>query len=89
VTNVHAVAFAAQLDVGEDEVDLFLLDHPRRIGEIVHCRHDVVARLAQHMLVVERHQRLVLDDHDAPDCPFTLTKQHLERPASPLIDVAA
>jgi hypothetical protein len=41
------------------------------------------------MLVVERHQRLVLDQQDPPDCPFTPGKQHLTGRAFLKIDVAA
>ena len=40
-------------------------DHRRRVGEAVDRRDHLIAGVAQHMLVVERDQRLVLDDQDA------------------------
>ncbi len=47
-----------------------------RIGEIVERRDDLIAVVAEHDFIVERGQRLVLDDEDSIDDPLALPEQH-------------
>ena len=57
--------------------DLFALEHVERFVEIVDGRDDLVAGVAEHIFIVERGQRLILDDEDPLDDLLTLPEQHL------------
>ena len=57
----------AQTNVAEDQVDLFAIEHGQRLVEVVDSRDDLIAGVAEHIFIVERGQRLVLDDEDALD----------------------
>ena len=58
---------AAQADVAEDQVDLFALQDFERFVEIVDRRDDLITGVAERIFIVERGQRLVLDDQDPLD----------------------
>jgi 23S rRNA pseudouridine2605 synthase len=66
----------AQAHVAQDEVDVFTVEEFKRFFEVVNRRHDFVAGIGQHILVVERGQRLVLYDEDALDDLLALPEQH-------------
>ena len=50
-----------------------------RAGEAVDRRDHLVTGVLEHIFVVERDQRLVLDDQDAADPPFALAEEHVGR----------
>ena len=63
-------------DVAEDQVDFLALEHFDRLVEIVDRRDDLIAGIAEHVFVVERGQRLVLDDEDPLDDLLAPAEQH-------------
>ena len=54
-----------------------LVDHRPRAIERVDGRDHLIAGVLEHMLVVERDERLVLDDEDPPDQSFALAEEHV------------
>ncbi len=56
--------------------DLLALEHLERFVEVVDRRDDLVSGVAEHIFIVERGQRLVLDDEDPLDDLLTLPEQH-------------
>ena len=53
------------------------LENFERLVEIVDGGDDLVAGIAEEIFIVERGQRLILDDEDALDDLLTLSEQHL------------
>ena len=56
--------------------DLLAIEHRERFVEVVDRRDDLVTGVAEHVFIVERGQRLVLDDEDPLDDLLTLPEQH-------------
>ena len=57
-------------------MDFLALEDFERFIEIVDRRDDLVPGIAEHVLIVERGQRLVLDDEDALDDLLAPAEQH-------------
>ena len=70
------VCSLAQPNVAEDQMDLFAVQNLERLVEVVDRRDDLIAGVAEHIFIVERGQRLILDDEDALDDLLTLPEQH-------------
>ena len=70
------VCSLAQPDVAEDQIDLLALEHLERFVEVVDRRDDLVTGVAEHIFIVERGQRLILDDEDPLDDLLALPEQH-------------
>ena len=77
---VHPGLLAAQPDVAQDEVDLLAFEHFERLVEIVDRRDNIIAAIAEHILILERGQRFVLDNEDAIDQLLTPAEQHSNDP---------
>src|SRR5439155_22054642 len=73
---LDSVALTAQADVAQDQVDRFALDNLERIVELVDRRDDLIAGVAEDILIVEGGQRLILDNEDPLDDLLTLPEQH-------------
>ena len=67
---------AAEAHVAEDQMDLLAFQHLDRLVEIVDGRDDLVTGVAEEIFIVERGQRLVLDDEDPLDDLLALPEQH-------------
>ena len=74
---VDPAALAGQPDVGQDQVDLLAVERRDRIGIAIVRRDDLIAGFLEHGFIVERRQRLVLDDQDTLDDPLGLPEQHI------------
>ena len=72
---VDPAALAAQPDVAQDQIDLFALERGDRFLESS-CVATTHSRPREHVFIVERGQRLVLDDEDTLDDPLALPEQH-------------
>src|SRR6185437_13946203 len=70
----------AQPHVAEDQVDRLPPKHIHRVVEAIDRRDHLVTGVAEHIFIVERGQRLVLDDEDALDDLLTLPEQHCGTP---------
>src|SRR5437868_6221953 len=68
----------AQADVAQDQVDPLVLDNLQGIVELVDGGDNLVAGVAKDILVVERGQRLILNDEDPLDDLLALPEQHLD-----------
>ena len=73
---VDARLLLAQANVAEDQMNLFAVQHVERFIEVVDRRDDLITGIAEHILIVERRQRLILDDEDPLDDLLTLPEQH-------------
>jgi len=73
---VDAGSLAGQADVAEDQVDLLPVERFDRVGEAIERRHHLITGIADRYFIVERRQRLVLDDKDSIDDPLPLPEQH-------------
>ena len=67
---------------------VILAQHLHGVGKVVDRRDHLITRLAQQMLVVERDERLILYDDDAPDRPFAFPEQHYRKPCPFVISSA-
>ena len=56
--------------------DLLAFEHLERFVEVVDRRDDLVTGVAEDIFIVERGQRLVLDDEDPLDDLLALPEQH-------------
>ena len=57
-------------------MDFLALEDFERLVEIVDRRDNVVPGVAEHVLIVERSQRLILDDEDTLDDLLAPAEQH-------------
>src|SRR6185295_2623305 len=73
---MNAGLLLAQPHVAEDQMDFLALEDFQRFVEVVDRGDDVITGLAEEILIVERGQRLVLDDEDPLDDLLTLPEQH-------------
>ena len=75
-SEVQPGSSAAEAEVAQHEIDSFGVQQSDGPFEIVDGRHDLIAKLGQHRFIVERGQRLILNDEDPLDDPLTLPEQH-------------
>ena len=73
---VNAGLLLAQADVAQDKMHFLAFEDFQRLFEIIDRRDDLVTRIAEHIFVVERGQRLILDDEDPLDDLLALPEQH-------------
>src|SRR6185503_9879235 len=73
---LDSVLILAQLEIAEDQVNNLAVEHLQCFIDSIDRCHDFVAGVAQHVLIVERRQRLILDDKDALDDLVALPEQH-------------
>ncbi len=88
--HIHAALVAMKGHVGDHQVDSAQVDRRDRMIIIVDRPGHHITGMGQEMLVVESHQRLILDDqyrpdgllasHCAPSCPFPPEKHLPFRP---------
>ncbi len=73
---VDSRSFAGQAHVAEDQIHLLAVQCFDGIAEAIERRHDLITGVADQIFIVERGQRLVLDDEDFIDDPLALPEQH-------------
>src|SRR5690242_16666818 len=66
-----------QAYITENEVNLLPVENVEGVVEVIDRRDDLVSGVAQHIFIIERCQRLILDDEDTLDDLLTLPEQHL------------
>jgi len=66
-----------QAHITENEVNLLPVENVEGVVEVIDRRDDLVSGVAQHIFIIERCQRLILDDEDTLDDLLTLPEQHL------------
>ena len=66
----------AQPNVAQDQMNRLAAQNFERLFEVVDGRDDFIAGIAEHRLIVERGEGLVLDDEDTLDDLLTPAEQH-------------
>src|SRR5258708_34094716 len=75
---LDAIVLTAQPDIAQDQIDRLSLDNLKCIVELIGRRDDLVPGVAEDVFVIERGQRLILDDKDPLDDLLVLPEQHAD-----------
>ena len=73
---IHPGLLLLQTQIAKNKMHFLAFKHVNRVVEVIDRRNDLVARVRQDVLVVERGQWLVFDDKDPLDDLLTLPEQH-------------